>query len=57
MSDERRICSITSDQRGLITRQQLRAAGLSDRMVESRLRSGRLEPVCREVYRLGGLPP
>ncbi len=56
MNDERRIHSFTSMQRGLITRDQLRAAGLTDRMVESRLRGGRLEPVCREVYRLGGLP-
>jgi hypothetical protein len=51
-----RIARITRVQRALATRDQLRAADLSDRQVEHRRADGRLTVVHRGVYALTGAP-
>lgn len=52
---EAQIASLASGQHGVITRTQLLNAGLTRRMVESRVRSHRLIRLHRGVYLLGAL--
>jgi very-short-patch-repair endonuclease/predicted transcriptional regulator of viral defense system len=53
---ERRALAVASDQYGVITRAQARAAGLSEDRIKHRLISGRWERVHPEVYRIVGAP-
>lgn len=52
---EARIARVASRQHGVVTRQQLLAGGLTVDMIRSRLRSGRLIRLHREVFLLGTL--
>lgn len=54
-SVEDRIAALAARQHGVVARSQLLAAGLTRRMVGSRVRSRRLCPLHRGVYLLGGL--
>jgi predicted transcriptional regulator of viral defense system len=47
---DRAIAAIASRQRGVVTRTQLLAAGISGRAIERRLRAGRLHAVHRGIY-------
>jgi very-short-patch-repair endonuclease len=49
----RRLGQIAARQEGIVTTEQLRAAGLSDEMISRWVRDGRLHPVFRTVYILG----
>jgi very-short-patch-repair endonuclease len=49
----KRLGEIAARQEGIVTTQQLRAAGLSDEMISRWVRDGRLHPVFRTVYLLG----
>ncbi|HMJ76184.1 MAG TPA: type IV toxin-antitoxin system AbiEi family antitoxin domain-containing protein [Iamia sp.] len=42
---------------GIVTRDQLLDAGLSDRTIDRWASDGRLVPVARGVFRIGGVPP
>jgi very-short-patch-repair endonuclease len=42
---------------GIVTRDELLAAGLADRTVDAWSAAGRIVPVARGVYRLAGVPP
>jgi very-short-patch-repair endonuclease/predicted transcriptional regulator of viral defense system len=48
-----RVAQIAKRQRGVVAYEQLRAAGLSDRQIHSRVRSGRLHRLYRGVYAVG----
>jgi very-short-patch-repair endonuclease len=50
---DRVVLRVAEAQRGRISRQQLRAAGLSDRAIAHRVRTGRLTRLHRGVYVLG----
>ena len=50
---DNKILEIAARQHGVVTRRQLREAGLSRGAVEHRLRKGTLRPVHRGVYRTG----
>jgi len=50
-----RILAHAARQQGVVTRRQLLASGLTDRMIEGRLTSGRLERLHRGVYRVGSI--
>lgn len=52
---DERIVGLAAAQHGVVTRAQLLAAGLTPRMVQSRLRSRRLWPLHRGVYLSGHL--
>ncbi len=52
-----RILEIAARQHGVVSREQLRQAGLSRGVVEHRLRKGILQPVHRGVYRTGPTRP
>jgi hypothetical protein len=56
MSD-RRAAAIAARQHGLLTREQARAAGLSDAQIHRRLASGRWIALHRGVYLIAGTPP
>ncbi|MGH2937767.1 MAG: type IV toxin-antitoxin system AbiEi family antitoxin domain-containing protein [Solirubrobacterales bacterium] len=49
----RQLGPITGRQEGLVTTEQLRAAGLKDETISRWVRDGRLHPVFRAVYALG----
>lgn len=51
-----RLCSLAAEQHGLITNQQARQWGLSQRQVQHRVQTGRWVRLHREVYRIGGVP-
>jgi very-short-patch-repair endonuclease len=53
---DRLIGAIADLQHGLVTRDQTWGCGLSDKQLETRLTSGRLVRVDRNVYRLNGAP-
>ncbi|MDQ6744477.1 MAG: DUF559 domain-containing protein [Actinomycetota bacterium] len=50
---DQRVATIASAQRGRVSRRQLLAAGLSAKMIEGRLASGRLHSKHRGVYAVG----
>lgn len=50
------ITRLAARQHGCFSRSQVRAAGLTDRMIAARLASGRWEAVAAGVYRLNGVP-
>jgi len=50
---ERAIAELAGRQRGVVTRTQLRDAGLTDHSIDHRLRSGRLHRLFHGVYLLG----
>ena len=50
------VARIAARQHSLISREQALAAGMSDRMIHTRVASGRWMPVGRGVYRLAGAP-
>ncbi len=52
----RRALDVAADQNALITRPQLRAVGLTDRMVDRAVAHGLIIRVWREVFRLRGAP-
>ena len=52
-----RILEIAARQHGVVSRRQLREAGLSRGAIEHRLRTGTLRPVHRGVYRTGPTTP
>jgi very-short-patch-repair endonuclease len=52
-----RIAAIARLQRGSVTRNQLRAAGLTDRMIQTRVARGLLHRVHRSVYAVGHTAP
>jgi very-short-patch-repair endonuclease len=54
---DRRIARVAARQRGLITREQLRALGIGDRAISRRIACGRLHRVFRGVYRVGHEAP
>lgn len=54
-SADDRIVAIAARQHGVVGRAQLLASGLTPRMVASRVAAGRLRPLHRGVYLLGGL--
>ena len=55
---ERAIAELASRQRGVVTRNQLRANGVSLAAIDHRLRSGRLHSLYRGVYLVGhAVPP
>jgi Transcriptional regulator, AbiEi antitoxin len=54
---ERAIAEVASRQRGVVTRRQLRAAGLTTNAIDYRLRSARLHVLYRGVYMLGHARP
>lgn len=45
------------DRFGVVTRQELLGAGLADRTIDDWARRGRLVPMARSVFRIGGVPP
>jgi very-short-patch-repair endonuclease len=51
------IAQLASRQRGLVTRTQLRAIGLTRNAIDGRLRAGRLHPIYRGVYLVGHALP
>ncbi len=51
------LLSLAESQHGLVTRVQALAAGLSDDMVDGRVRRGRLQRLARDVYRIPGSVP
>jgi very-short-patch-repair endonuclease/predicted transcriptional regulator of viral defense system len=53
---EERVAGLAAVQHGLVTRAQLRAAGLSAEAVDRMVATGRLRPVHRGVYLVGPLP-
>src|SRR2546421_8160405 len=57
MSPDRAAALVAESQHGLVTREQARAAGLSDDAVQRRLSSGLWERLHQGVYRLAGAPP
>jgi very-short-patch-repair endonuclease len=56
LTPDSRIAELSSRQLGLLTRAQAQAAGLTDREVYGRVRSGALVIAGRGVYRLAGAP-
>lgn len=56
MVDPRRFTDLASRQLGLLTRQQLRDAGVADSTVTSWVQSGRLRRVHPGVFAIGGTP-
>jgi predicted transcriptional regulator of viral defense system len=56
-SRERAIADLAARQRGVLTRRQLVAAGLSEHAIDHRLRSGRLHALYRGIYLLGHAAP
>jgi very-short-patch-repair endonuclease len=54
-AQEERVARLAAGQHGLVTRAQLRAAGLSAQAVDRRVASGRLRPAHRGVYQVGPL--
>lgn len=48
-----RAAAVASRQHGAISREQLRAIGYTDHMIDNELRNGRLVPAFRGVYFLG----
>jgi very-short-patch-repair endonuclease len=52
---EERVAAVASRQHGVVTRAQLREAGLTRRVVERRLEEGTLRVLHRGVYRVGPL--
>jgi predicted transcriptional regulator of viral defense system len=55
-SAQARIGSLAAKQRGLITREQLRALGLSDRVIDTMVRQSALRRIRRSVYATMGAP-
>jgi len=53
---ERRLARRAASQSGLITRPQLLAIGLTDRVVAGHIRNGRLLALHRGVYLVAGAP-
>lgn len=51
------VARIAARQRGVVTRRQLRAAGLGPKAIAHRLQRGRLHPVHRGVYLVGHTAP
>jgi hypothetical protein len=49
----RHLAGVAARQEGIVTTEQLRAAGLSDEVISRWIRDGRLHPVFRTVYVLG----
>ena len=56
MSPDQRIVALAAQQHAVFTYRQAREAGLSDRMIEGRLRLGIWERVHHVVYRIAGAP-
>jgi very-short-patch-repair endonuclease len=56
VDDERAVLERAAEQHGLVTRQQALAAGLTDRQVDDRLRSGRWTAPRRGVVQVLGAP-
>jgi hypothetical protein len=50
------LLTLAASQYGLFTRQQGHDLGLTDRMLQRRVRNGSLEQVARHVYRVAGVP-
>jgi len=48
---DERILALAAGQQGVVSRRQLLASGLTERMVDGRVRSGRLVPLHRGIYR------
>jgi predicted transcriptional regulator of viral defense system len=51
---ERELLALAQRQHGVLSREQLLAGGLSKRTISRRVESGRLHPIHRGVYMLGG---
>jgi very-short-patch-repair endonuclease len=54
---DRAIAELANRQRGVVTRTQLRAIGLTRNAIDGRMRSGRLHPLYRGVYLVGHAVP
>lgn len=51
---EARLLELASTQYGVATRDQARRCGMTDRMIDRRIASGRLDPLLPSVYRVAG---
>jgi very-short-patch-repair endonuclease len=57
VTPDTRAAAVAQRQLGLITVEQAREAGLSDKAIKHRRRTGRWVPVRRGVFAIGGAPP